>query len=159
VYNVAKFYEQEKGMSEGLRIGELARQIGVNPRTIRYYEQIGLLPRPRRGANGYRVYDQTDAARLQFIRRVRALDFSLDDIGEILAFRERGEAPCLYVLHVIDEQIDQVAQRITELERLRQELIEVREQAQGLPVDDVEGKECVCHLIQNRELDRSLVFG
>jgi len=145
-------------MAEQFRIGELARQVGVNPRTIRYYEQIKLLPRPRRGANGYRVYDQTDAVRLQFIRRARALGFSLDDIGEILAFRERNEAPCLYVLHTIDQKIDEVKGRIADLEGLRQELIELRQEAQNLPVDDVEGKECVCHLIQNRELDRSAVF-
>ena len=144
-------------MSEKLRIGELARQIGVNPRTIRYYEQIGLLPPPERDANSYRVYDQADVARSQFIRRARGLDFSLDDIGEILAFRERGEAPCLYVLHLIDKQIDEVAQRIADLEKLRQDLIELRNDAQDLPVDDVEGKECVCHLIQNRELERTSV--
>lgn len=145
-------------MTEQLRIGELARQIGVNARTIRYYEQIELLPRPRREGNGYRVYDQTDAARLQFIRRARALDFALDDIGEILALRERGKAPCLYVLHTIDRKIGAVEQRIADLKRLRQELVELRRAAQDLPVDDVEGKECVCHLIQNRELASSIVF-
>lgn len=143
-------------MTEQLRIGELARELDLNPRTIRYYEQIGLLPRPQREANGYRVYDQADGARLQFIHRARALDFSLDDIGEILAFRERGEAPCLYVLHTIDQKIGEVARRIADLEWLRQELVELRQEAEGLPVDDVEGKECVCHLIQNRELDRSM---
>ncbi len=106
-------------MIEQMRISELAREIDVNPRTIRYYEQIGLLPHPRRAANGYRVYDQSDVVRLQFIRRARALDFSLNDIGEILAFRERGEAPCLYVLRTIDQRIDEVEGRITDLERLR----------------------------------------
>jgi DNA-binding transcriptional MerR regulator len=142
-------------MTEQLRIGELARRIDVNPKTIRYYEQIGLLPTPHREANGYRVYGQADVERLQFIRRARALDFSLDDIGEILAFRERSEAPCLYVLHSIDRKIDEVEQRIADLKRLRGELVELRREAQDLPVDDVEGKECVCHLIQNLELVRS----
>jgi DNA-binding transcriptional MerR regulator len=104
------------------------------------------------------VYDRADVERLQFIRRARALDFSLDDIGEILAFRERSEAPCLYVLHSIDQKIDEVEQRITDLKRLRRELVELRREAQDLPVDDVEGKECVCHLIQNLELVRSTVF-
>jgi DNA-binding transcriptional MerR regulator len=135
-----------------LFIGDLARQVRVNPKTIRYYEQIGLLPPPKREANGYRVYDETDAARLQFIRRARALDFALDDIGEILAFREHGEAPCLYVLRTIDHKIDEVERRIADLERLRQDLVELREAAQGLPLDDVEGKACVCHLIQNQEI-------
>lgn len=145
-------------MAEQLYIGDLARQVGVNSGTIRYYEHIGLLPTAQRGANGYRVYEQADAVRLRLVRGARALGFTLDDINEILAFRERGEAPCLYVLHTIDQKIDEVERRIDDLKRLRDELVELRQEAQGLPVDDVEGKECVCHLIQNRELDRSTVF-
>jgi hypothetical protein len=69
-----------------------------------------------------------------------------------------SEAPFLYVLHSIDRKMDEVEQRIADLKRLRRELIELRRDAQNLPVDDVEGKECVCHLIQNRELDRSVIL-
>ena len=76
-------------MDHSFLIGDLARQARVNPKTIRYYEQIGLLPPPKREANGYRVYDESDVVRLQFIRHARALDLPLDDIEEILAFRER----------------------------------------------------------------------
>lgn len=139
-------------MSHQLLIGDLARETGVSDKTIRYYEDIGILPQPARLNNGYRVYDESDAVRLRFIRRARALDFALDDVGEILAFRERGEAPCLYVLHTIDHKIDEVEQRIADLEQLRQDLVELRQAAQGLPLDDVEGKACVCHLIQNKEI-------
>lgn len=141
-------------MGPQLLIGDLARQVGIDPRTIRYYEEAGIMPPPARLANGYRVYSEADATRLRFIRRARALDFALDDIGEILAFRERGEAPCLYVLRTIDRKIEEVGQRIADLERLRRDLVEVRQAAQGLPLDDVEGKECVCHLIQNREIHK-----
>ena len=139
-------------MTDQLRIGELAEQTGVGARTIRYYEQIGLLPCPKRSPNGYRCYSQEDASRLQFIRRARALDFALDEIREILAFRDRQEAPCLYVLHTIDLKISQVEHRIADLERLKRDLEELRQAATGLSVDDVEWKACVCHLIQNREL-------
>jgi len=139
-------------MNANLLIGELARETGLSTKTIRYYEDIGILPQPARLPNGYRVYDHRDVARLGFIRRARTLDFTLDDIGEILAFRDRGEAPCLYVLLAIDDKIDQVGRRITELEKLRQELTDLHQAAQNLPVDDVEWKACVCHLIQNREI-------
>jgi DNA-binding transcriptional MerR regulator len=139
-------------MADQLLIGDLARETGVTDKTIRYYEEIGILPKAARLDNGYRVYDTGDVARLQFVRHARALDLSLDEIDEIMAFRERGEAPCLYVMRVIDEKIDKVGQHIQGLVELRQELINLRQAAQDLPTDDVEWKACVCHLIQNREI-------
>ena len=113
-------------MAHRLLIGELARETGISDKTIRYYEDVGVLPQPARLDNGYRVYDERDVARLQFVRHARALDLSLDDIEEILAFRERGEAPCLYVIRLIEAKIDEVGQRIAGLEKLRQELIDLR---------------------------------
>ena len=139
-------------MGHQLLIGDLARETGISDKTIRYYEYIGILPQPARLDNGYRVYDESDVARLQFIRHARALDLPLDDIEEILALRERGEAPCLYVMHLLEDKVDEVGQRIAALERLRQELIDLFQAAQDLPTDDVEWKACVCHLIQNKEI-------
>ena len=142
-------------MTEGLRIGEMAARVGIDARTIRYYEEIGLLPAPRRAPNGYRVYSASAERRLRLIRGARVLDFSLDEIREILALRDQGEAPCLYVLTTIDLKIGEVEKRIAELQSLKRELADLREAAKGLPIDDVEGKECVCHLIQNQKLDSS----
>jgi len=139
-------------MGDQLLIGDLARETGVTDKTIRYYEEIGILPKAARLDNGYRVYDTGDVARLQFVRHARALDLSLDEIDEIMAFRERGEAPCLYVMRVIDDKIDKVGQHIQGLVELREELINLRQAAQDLPTDDVEWKACVCHLIRNREI-------
>lgn len=82
-------------ISKHKQIGEAARHLGINPKTIRYYEEIGLIPEAQRNRSGFRVYSQAEIDRLAFILRARALDFSLDDIGEILALRERGVAPCL----------------------------------------------------------------
>lgn len=141
-------------MTIQLKIGQLAEAVGLNPKTIRYYEAEGLLPPPVRAPNGYRLYGPADVDRLQFIRRARALNFSLDEIREILDFRERGEAPCLYVLDRIDRQVAIIDHEIAELLRLRQELQQVQAEAAGLPTDDVEGKNCVCHVIQNRALER-----
>src|SRR3546814_457103 len=80
-----------------MRIGELAARLAINTKTIRYYEGIGLLPPPDRTASGYRAYDEDDVERLTFIKTAQRLGITLDEIREILAFRERGERPCEYV--------------------------------------------------------------
>lgn len=133
-------------------IGELGRRLNVNPKTIRYYEEIGLLPEPVRTSSGYRVYREEDAERLAFILRAKALDFSLEEIGEILALRERGEAPCPYVLHQIEAKIVEVDRKIEQLRQLRAELAELRAEAAALPSDKIAAKGRICHLIENRDL-------
>src|SRR5258708_36948450 len=100
------------------QIGELSKHADVPEKTIRYYEEIGLLPPARRSANSYRVYEEADVERLRFIRRARALDFALDEITEILAFQERNQPPCQYVMDLMRDQIDQVSVRIHDLEQL-----------------------------------------
>lgn len=130
-----------------LHIGELSKRTGVPSKTIRYYEEIGLLPQPQRAANGYRLYSEEDADRLQFIRRARALNFALDEIAEILAFRERNEPPCRHVMDLICHQIDEIESRIRDLERIRNELKALHEAGQNLP-EDVRMRTCICHLVQ-----------
>lgn len=85
-----------------MQIGDVARALGLNPKTIRYYEAIGLLPAPQRTEGGFRRYTPAEVERIDFIRRARALDLSLDEIREILGFRDEGEAPCPYVRHLLD---------------------------------------------------------
>lgn len=129
-------------------IGELSQQTGVSTQTIRYYERIALLPEPRRAANDYRVYDESDIDRLQFVTRARQLDFSLEDIAEILAFRERNEAPCSVVMEMMAQQIDEVDRRIADLIHLREELAQLHRVGLTMP-EDIEMKRCVCHLIKS----------
>jgi DNA-binding transcriptional MerR regulator len=129
------------------QIGEASEQTGLTTNTIRYYEEAGLIPPAERMANGYRIYSDEDLERLRFIRSARALDFPLEDIEEILAFRDRGEPPCRYVMTLMEEQIDGISQRIRELEQLRAELRRLHTRGQSLP-DDVDMKSCICHAIQ-----------
>src|SRR5258708_38101866 len=75
-------------MIEGIRIGELAERAGVSRDTVRFYERKGLLPRPRRTASQYRVYDEETAARLHFIRRGQEIGLTLEDIRELLRLHE-----------------------------------------------------------------------
>ena len=84
-------------MTETMTIGTLARQADVNPRTLRYYERIGLLVPSGRTDAGYRLYTARDAARLAFIRRAQALGLTLTEIADIIAIREAGTAPCRHV--------------------------------------------------------------
>lgn len=72
---------------EGLTIGELAKQAGVNRETVRYYERRRLLPRTPRSASGYRVFSDDAVRRIKFIRRAHALGFSLIEIKELLELR------------------------------------------------------------------------
>ena len=131
-----------------MRIGEVAARVGVNPKTIRFYEQVGLLPRPTRRPSGYREYGERDVSRLTFIRTAQRLGLTLADIREILAFRERGEAPCSYVLTVLARQAAELDQRINELVQLRDELTALCEQAVDLPQDDG----CYCGVIEHAQI-------
>ncbi len=129
-----------------MRIGELADQLGLNPKTIRYYESIGLLPAPDRTPSGYRDYDDERSAEvLTFIKAAQRLGISLDEIREILAFRERGEPPCSYVRGVLRRQVDEIDERIAELRHLRKELVTLDQIADGLP-DPGPGR---CRLIEH----------
>ena len=78
-----------------MQINQLAALTSVSPKTIRYYESIGVLPQPRRNANGYRDYEGADVKRLKLVAGARRLEFSLDDVTEIIAMRDRREAPVL----------------------------------------------------------------
>ena len=129
------------------RIGEVSARTGLSTKTIRYYEEINLTPLAKRADNGYRIYSEEDTERLRFIRSARALDFSLEDIEEILAFRDREEPPCSYVMVLMKSQIDQISTRFRDLERLRGDLEKLYQTGKSLP-EDVQMKTCVCHLIQ-----------
>lgn len=116
-----------------MRIGELAAAVGVNPKTIRFYEQIGLLPEPERRPSGYRDYAEEDHQRLVFVRTAQRLGLPLADIKEILRFRDRGEQPCGYVRSVLAREVAALDDRIAELVALRAQLVELRRRADELP--------------------------
>lgn len=133
-----------------MEIRELAAQTGVTAKTIRYYEQVGVLPPPQRKTNGYRTYDGNDVERLRFVAGARQLGFTLEDISEILALRDRREAPCRVVLDLLDQKAVEIACRIETLQKLEASLRELHELGATFPTDDVDGKNCVCHLVSNQ---------
>jgi len=130
-----------------MRIGELAGAVGVEASTIRYYESVGVLPEPARTRSGYRAYTSEDVERLRFVTLARSLGVGLDDIRQILALRDEGEAPCSYVRGVLDRQVDAVEERIRQLQALSKELRRLQEAARSLP-DTGADDPCVCHILQ-----------
>ncbi len=131
-----------------MRIGELAGRLGLNPRTVRFYESIGVLPEPPRTPSGYRDYGEGDLERLRFVKLAQSLGLTLDDIREVLALRDRGQAPCAYVRRVIEEQAAAIDRRIEELRRMRAELGRLQRVARRLPeASPADG--CVCHILQH----------
>ncbi|CAL8978552.1 Mercuric resistance operon regulatory protein [Cellulomonas sp. T2.31MG-18] len=124
-------------------IGELGRTVGLPGETIRFYERRGLLPTPTRGSNGYRNYDDSAVARVQFIRAAQAAGFSLDQIRGIVDLRNHGRAPCSHVAQLIDGKLTEVQGRIRELVALQEELHQLRERARVLdPADCTDADIC-----------------
>ena len=130
-----------------MKIRDVSQMIGVSAKTIRYYEEIGILPAPARAENNYREYSEQDVERLRLVAGARRLDLSLDDIREIIALRDRREAPCRVLLERLAQKADEIAERIQALQRLEGELRELHALGLTFPTDDVEGKHCVCHLV------------
>lgn len=129
-------------------IHELAQQTGVPAKTIRYYEEIGLLPPPARQANNYRQYTNATVERLRFIASARSLGLSLAEIAKILAIRDAGVAPCDHVLVTLQEQLADLDRRIADMLALHDTLRHLYETGATLPRDDVAFEHCVCSLIK-----------
>ena len=133
-----------------MQINKFARHTGLSIKTVRYYEEIGLLPPPKRLDNGYRDYDDIDVDRAKFIAGARSLDFSLSQIKEVLALRDQHEAPCRTVLDLIEEKANSISECIAMMQRMEAELRELHELGQRFPTDHIDGKSCVCHLVSKR---------
>lgn len=130
-----------------MQISELARQSGVPAKTIRYYESVGLLSAPARADNNYRSYEAAVLERLRFIASARSLGFALADIGELLAARDAGDAPCERVLEALDAQLATLDRRIADLLALREDLRALRVEGERRPRDQGASGECVCYLV------------
>ncbi|MES2000876.1 MAG: helix-turn-helix domain-containing protein [Pseudomonadota bacterium] len=106
----------------GLVIGELARAAGTAVETVRYYEEIGILPKPARTAGNYRSYGSGEVARLSFIRRARGLGFGLDQVRTLLSLADDHGRPCGEVDDLAQKHLSEVDRKIGDLVALRQEL-------------------------------------
>jgi MerR family copper efflux transcriptional regulator len=105
-----------------LLIGDVAQRAGLSAATVRYYEEIDLLPAPSRSLKGYRSYSERTVEELCFIRKAQALGFSLDEIREILKLSRSGQAPCAHVLSLAHQHLAAVEERIRQLQQFRDQL-------------------------------------
>lgn len=106
----------------GLSIGETSERSGLSADTLRYYERIDLLPSPARSPGGHRIYYEQDLERLRFIIRAQAVGFTLDEIGQLLRFREDPAGTCREVRELAAHKHSWVCERMDILEKMESEL-------------------------------------
>ncbi len=111
-------------MRYDITIGKLSAETGVNIETIRYYEKIGLMPKPGRTDGGHRIYTPVEMKRLRFIRRGRDLGFPLDDVRSLLGLED--EPPSCAEVHTITvRHLETVKAKISDLKKLERQLAKI----------------------------------
>jgi MerR family transcriptional regulator, mercuric resistance operon regulatory protein len=114
-----------------IAIGALSKHTGTNIETIRYYERVGLLPAPGRTAGGYRLYGTDHLKRLNFIRRARALGFSLAEVRKLLTLSDQRRRPCAEVRVVAAAHLGDVKGKIADLRQMERVLKETVARCDG----------------------------
>mgnify|MGYP001573620171 FL=1 len=138
-----------------MKIGELARAVGLTAITIRYYESMGLLPRPGRTSSNYRVYSAEHVERLQFVTKAKRLGLSLEEIKGILQLHARQEATCGHVRALLEAKLQQVDALVGELVEFRRELALLKDAA-GTMEDCRPSGSYVCGIIERGEVGVSV---
>jgi len=114
-----------------LTIGEMGKATNTKIETIRYYEKIGLLPKPARTSSNYRDYGQAELGRLSFIRRSRDLGFSLDQVRALLGLSDDKSCDCAGIDRIANQHLLEVDRKIADLQALRRELKAVIDSCDG----------------------------
>jgi MerR family mercuric resistance operon transcriptional regulator len=123
-------------------IGQLAKTVGVNIETVRYYERSGLLPKPPRNDSGYRQFPEEAVVRLRFTKNAQRLGFSLKEIRELLSLRLIPDSACLDIKEKAEVKIAEIDQKMVELKTLRKALKELSARcAQATPINE-------CHFLE-----------
>lgn len=109
----------------GMTVKQVAESVGLPSRTIRYYDRIGLVPADERSPAGYRIYSSEDEGKLRFIRRAKALGFSLEDIRGLIDAAERGCCDDVVpeVERLLEQKVQEIDARIAELTEFRERLV------------------------------------
>src|SRR5712691_8908697 len=130
-------------MSDWLAIGALSERTGCKVETIRFYEREGLLPTPTRSPGGYRLYIKDHLKRLTFIRRARALGFSIDEVRKLLTLADERKRPCAEVRVVAGARLEDVRAKIADLRAMERVLRETVARC-------ADGRRADCPLIEAR---------
>lgn len=117
-----------------LKISELAALTGLSAHTIRFYEKHGLIEASKRSDSGYRYYSDADVKRAEFVKSARNIGFSLDDIGVLLSIRlDKQSHSCQEVTDITQNKLDEVNERLSELQAMQQTLERLLESCCGGP--------------------------
>lgn len=125
-----------KTRAAAFSIGEVSRRSGVNIETIRYYERLGLLPKPQRAANGRRVFENEHLRRLTFIRRARAMGFSQDEVRALLVLADGGAQSCSEVRDIANVHLRSIREKIADLKKMERVLSDTVSQCKGEDAPD-----------------------
>jgi len=129
----------KKGLEmEHYKVGDIAEKVGVNVETLRYYEKIKIMPKPKRMESRYRIYDELDLKRLLFIKRAKELGFTLKEIKELLNLKIESTATCGDVKHLAEHKLTDIEERIKDLKNIKNVLIKLVNQ-------------CVCEEVSTEE--------
>ncbi|PSM49629.1 heavy metal-responsive transcriptional regulator [Chroococcidiopsis sp. CCALA 051] len=126
-------------------IGSVAKESGVPIKTIRYYEELGLLKTSGRTEGGFRIFSSDVLARLNFIKRAQRLGLSLAEIKDFLEIHDRGELPCEHVQIKLEDKISQIEQQIQQLQILKLELTGLLSGWETIPENP---EETICPIIE-----------
>ena len=126
-----------------MKIGELADGANVNPKTVRYYESIGLMREPARTASGYRDYDEGALERLRFIRDAQASGLALAEIQSVVELKDAGARSCEHTRSLLERHLSELDDQIERLQTARTELVTLFEASAGLdPTECTDPNRC-----------------
>ncbi|AMY26268.1 MerR family transcriptional regulator [Mycobacteroides abscessus] len=129
-----------------MRIGELAEAAGTTTKTLRFYEEQGLLPPAERTPAGYRDYTPDAVSRIDFVHRGQAAGLTLAQIKQILDIRDHGQAPCGHVRDLLDARLADIDAQIADLTTLRDNVAALRDDA-ALPEPETCSPDQVCRYL------------
>ena len=132
-----------------MKISDLAYQAGTTPKTLRFYEQVGILQNPERTSSGYRDYDESVITRIQFVKAGQSIGLTLAEVRNLLRIRDEGVSPCTAAIDLLDVHLAEIGRKIRELTILKKEIAALREAASNLDAVDCPA-ESVCHIINPR---------
>jgi len=130
-----------------LKIGQVAEQTDVAVGTIRYYETLGLIEPAYRSNSGYRYYNPEAVKRIRFIKKAQSLQFSLDEIRQILGVRQQGSPACPLVQDLLQRKIAELDEQLVRIQQLKSGLETYQDRWRDRPLDDPCGQE-LCSMIE-----------
>jgi len=130
-----------------LTVSELSKEVKMTPDAIRHYVRIALLSPSRNPDNGYKLFSNDDIKKVKFIRRAKALGFTLHDIQIIFNHSDKGQSPCPAVRDIIRQRLEDNKEKLIELNTLQNRMEQAMDKWQSMPNSTPDG-DAICHLIE-----------